>query len=214
MVDRPIIFSAPMVRALLAGRKTQTRRLATSPLRHVAVGDRLWVKESFIPDPSCDDNAWDDWRMPYLEWSGCGSYVRDVPDALRTSSHCYFAASALDNSGVRRRPSIHMPRWASRLTLIVEGARIEQLQALEGQHPLESDAIAEGVHRIHHGDGDYYYSAFRDEPHPRNWCDPADAFRELWDSLHTKPGERWQDNPHVVALTFRVVRGNIDRVPA
>lgn len=107
-----------------------------------------------------------------------------------------------------------MPRWASRLTLIVEGARIEQLQALEGQHPLESDAIAEGVHRIHHGDGDYYYSAFRDEPHPRNWCDPADAFRELWDSLHTKPGERWQDNPHVVALTFRVVRGNIDRVPA
>lgn len=214
MTDRPIIFSGPMVRALLAGRKTQTRRLASSPLSRCAVGDRLWVKENFIPDPSADDEAWDDWRMSYVEWSGCGCYLRDVPVALRTSSDCYFAATARDASSIRWRPSIHMPRWASRLTLIVTEVRQQPLQDMEGQHPLESDAIAEGVFRIHHGDGDYFYHALRSEPHPQNWGDPTDAFRELWDSLHATPGERWSDNPDVVALTFTVTAENIDRMAA
>jgi len=82
------------------------------------------------------------------------------------------------------RPSIHMPRWASRITLRITDVRVERLQDIEGQHPSESDAIAEGVRAIHHGDGDYYYSAFRDVPHPKNWSDPADAFREVWNSIN------------------------------
>jgi hypothetical protein len=199
MTDRPIIFSGPMVRALLAGRKTQTRRLATSPLRRVDAGDRLYVREhwrgrarmdayaprQFTKDPS---------RIAYL---ADGKPV-DCPLGEWTWG--------------KHRQGMHMPRWASRLTLIIEAVKIEPLQMLEGQHPLESEALAEGVHRIHHGDGDHYYSAFRDHPDPHNWTDPTDAFRELWNSLHTTVGERWEDNPDVVALTFRVERGNIDSI--
>lgn len=199
MTDRPIIFSAPMVRALLAGRKTQTRRLATSPLRRVEVGDRLWVKENFIPDPSADDDAWDDWRMSFVEWSGCGCYLRDVPDALRSSEHCYFAATARDNSGVRWRPSIHMPRWASRLTLIIEQVRVEPLQAIS-----EDDAQAEGAGKlIWDGEGGWYESdtgTYR--------C----GFAGIWQHLHGL--ESWDANPFIAALTFRVIHSNIDRIAA
>jgi len=203
MVDRPIIFSAPMVRALSDDRKTQTRRLATSPLRRIKAGDRLYVRESYAVRGVYSDVV----EVGYMahERANHTEFVEQIPVA--------FASNAVP-TWPKYRPSIHMPRWASRLTLIVEGVRGEPLQDLEGQHPLESDAIAEGVRSIHHGDGDYFYSAFNDAPDPHNWCDPADAFRELWDSLHTAEGERWSDNPDVVALTFRVVRGNIDRIAA
>lgn len=203
MTDRPIIFSAAMVRSLLAGRKTQTRRLASSPLRHVQPGDRLYVREAV----SCGGVFTDVVEVRYRahERASHTEFVEQVSVASATSALPAFP---------KYRPSIHMPRWASRLTLAVTGVRQEPLQSMEGQHPRESDAIAEGVIRIHHGDGDYYHSAFRDYPHPSNWSDPADAFRELWDSLHDKAGERWSDNPDVVALTFRVERGNIDRIAA
>jgi len=195
MTDRPIIFSAPMVRALLAGRKTQTRRLATSPLRRVEPGDRLYVREA---------------------WSHTGDGVFEISQArmLGGGGVIYRADENARWPHAKFWPSLHMPREFSRLTLIVKQVRLEPLQSMEGQHPSESDAVAEGVHPIHHGDGDYYYSAFRDEPHPKNWCDPTDAFAELWNSLHDKPGERWSDNPDVVALTFRVVHSNIDRIAA
>lgn len=203
MTDRPIIFSGAMVRALLAGRKTQTRRLATSPLRNCTIGDRLYVRESYSVRGVYSDVV----EVGYQahERASHTEFVEQIPVALTSDAVPTWP---------KYRPSIHMPRWASRATLIVEGVKVEPLQALEGQHPLESDAIAEGVRRIHHGDGDYYYSAFNDEAEPSNWCDPADAFRELWDGLHTTDGERWEDNPEVVALTFRVEPGNIDKVPA
>lgn len=98
-----------------------------------------------------------------------------------------------------------MPRRWSRITLVITDVRVQRLQDIEGQHPSESDAIAEGVHAIHHGDGEYYYSAFRDEPNPKNWHDPADAFRELWDSINASRGFGWDANPWVWALTFRKV---------
>jgi hypothetical protein len=208
MADRPIIFSGPMVQALRNGRKTQTRRLASSPLRRVAVGDRLYVREAAaIRYSSWHHVDGDRYAIEYAAGGGSGELTGKAPKQFPTRSH------NIDGS-LRWCPSIHMPRWASRLTLIVEGVKVEPLQELEAQHPLESDAIAEGVRPIHHGDGDYFYSAFNDGPDPHNWCDPADAFRELWDSLHTAEGERWSDNPDVVALTFRVVRGNIDRIAA
>lgn len=201
MTERAIIFSAAMVRALLAGRKTQTRRLATSPLRHVQLGDRLYVREAV----SCGGVFSDVVELRYRahEQASYTEFVEQVPVSRAISALPAFP---------KYRPSIHMPRWASRLTLAVTGVRQEPLQSMKGQHPLESDAIAEGVNRIHHGDGDYYYSVFRDHPHPSNWSDPADAFRELWDSLHDKSGERWSDNPDVVALSFRVIRGNVDQL--
>lgn len=188
MTIRPIIFSAPMVRALLAGTKRQTRRLATSPLRRCEVGDRLWVREA-------------------VQVTGDGvAYSADAHMAYDVAeNHVYHpgrdlwlkkARSDLRAVGV---PSIHMPRWASRLTLTVEAVRVEPLQAIS-----EADAIAEGIEwpiKTWSLGGINYPS----------WLRPSEIYQRLWDSLHTAPGERWDDNPDVGALTFRVEQRNIDQ---
>lgn len=79
--------------------------------------------------------------------------------------------------------------------------RVERLQDGEGETAFESRYLAEGINRIHHGDGAYYYSAFRDEPHPQNWCDPFDAWRELWVSINGV--ESWDANPWVWVVEFK-----------
>lgn len=185
MVDRPIIFSSPMVRALLGGRKTQTRRLATSPLRRVVVGDRLYVREH--------------WRVSSAQ---NGVAPRDLPRDLTVEL-------IADGNGAllgKHRQGMHMPRWASRLTLIVEGVKVEPLQAIS-----EADAEAEGVVWDSADGFDVWYVPGADIPHTAT---AAECFNGLWSSLHTKEGERWQDNPDVVALTLRVEHGNIDRIAA
>jgi len=177
-----------MVRALLAGRKTQTRRLATSPLRRVEIGDRLYVRE---------------------EWSSHPAFDGIKPRDLKTGSMIYTRAdNAWHNAGDwigapfgRRRPGMHMPRWASRLTLIAEGIVIEPLQSIS-----EADAIAEGIE----ADG----AGWRNYTGARSVAWPDLSYQTLWDTLHTVVGERWQDNPSVVALTFRVERSNIDHIGA
>lgn len=158
-----------------------------------APGDRLWVRET--------------WAMPH------GFDMADAKMTLHRFGKSVIYRATDNPNSYSWRPGIHMPRWASRLTLTVTDVRVQRLQDMDGQHPSESDAIAEGVRKIHHGDGNYYYSAFRDEPHAKNWCDPTDAFRELWDSINGKrEGASWNDNPWVVALSFCVERKNIDAV--
>lgn len=107
-------------------------------------------------------------------WSALFGYGGKHPDGLR-------------GKGV---PSIHMPRWASRLTLTVTDVRVQRLQDIS-----EVDAIREGVTLI--------------EGSLEN---PVEAYTDLWNSLHTKPGETWADNPWIVAVTFKVAHRNIDQV--
>ena len=197
MKERPILFSAPMVRALLAGSKTQTRRVIRDdwwrcldpdceedgPLaRAIAVaqcpygvpGDRLWVRET--------------WGINVV-----GALQTRQIDALR-----YRASDqrpgGLDEGGKysdteRWRPSIHMPRWASRITLEVAAVRVERLNSIS-----EEDAKAEGVmHGITFGPGI--------EPPPAR-----DAFEAVWDSINGKAGRRWADNPYIWAITFKRVQ--------
>src|SRR5579872_7240504 len=121
MTDRPIIFSAPMVRALRGGRKTMTRRLATSPLAKARAGDRLWVRESFT--------LYD--REEPIEG---GKFFRRVPTPMYAADYEGFNKPDRDWSW---SPSIHMPRWASRLTLIVTAVKVERLQEIS-----EEDARA------------------------------------------------------------------------
>jgi hypothetical protein len=198
MVDRPIIFSGPMVRALLAGRKTQTRRLATSPLRRVNAGDRLYVREHWKTSMGND-----------------GVAPRDLdPETsiLMLADGVVPTRFNLPPWG-KHRQGMHMPRWASRLTLVIEQVRVERLQLLTA-----SDAIAEGV-EMESADPPFYYvpeisdhaltGVGIEEPGGRH---AERSYGKLWDLLHTKIGERWQDNPDVVALTFRVERGNIDSI--
>lgn len=169
MADRPIIFSAPMVRALLEGRKTMTRRLATSPLRKVQAGDRLWVRENFS-----GDYYWN--FTPPAQWG--------------PSKFWYWAdGSPEDGDWTKPRPSIHMPRWASRITLIITDTKRERLQDIS-----DIDALAEGIQET---------TFWRDE-HPPGIC-----FSVLWDALHGD-ATAWSANPDVVALSFRVIQANID----
>lgn len=207
MTDRPIIFSAPMVRAILDGRKTMTRRLAwgkpipglyesdggpltpvlrPSPWTRVKPGDRLWVRETFTIGFDYDehDKPIGDEPKPFYAATFGGRWYETDTDSWRDSPLW--------------RPSIRMPRWASRLTLIVTATKIERLQEIS-----EVDAKAEGVDpQIMHANFGY------GSPNSGGEHDYARGFADLWDRLHGP--ESWSANPEVVALTFRVVRANID----
>lgn len=193
MRDHPIIFSGPMILALIAGRKTQTRRLATSPLAKVQPGDRLWTRETAWYAPA-DAKPSDFKRMI---WSVTGQHLpRDLFE------------------GMKQAPSIHQPLQASRLTLPVESIRFQRLHDIS-----EDDAWAEGVcHAIENGrpgmDMGGLDSAMRREIVTGYIGGGRRAFNWLWDQLHDKPGERWEDNPQIVALTFSVVEDNITRLAA
>jgi len=170
MKDHPIIFSGPMVRALLDGRKTMTRRLASSPLRKCAVGDRLWVRETFM-------------------------YPNDQITIYRATWREDAKRDRLENvpkdEPTGWTPCIHMPRSASRLTLVVTATKVERLQQITG-----NDAMAEGIEAT-----EFYV--------PKEHG--SFAFRRLWESLHGAGS--WAANPELVALTFTVHRQNIDALP-
>lgn len=239
MKERPILFSAPMVRAILEGRKTQTRRVVKAPRGHELVELRSYEADPRFSGMHNDPMSWgypyfDDGAPALLgQWPelcpygvpGDRLWVREAHAIVpRTAYRCSDGVQQVlrpdddhdaaifregwerSTGGIRWRPSIHMPRWASRIDLEVTGVRVERLQEMEGQgpYPGESDALAEGVHRIHHGDGEYYYSAFRNEPHPNNWCDPTDAFRELWESINGAGS--WDANPWVWVVEFKRIK--------
>ena len=203
MADRPIIFSAPMIRALLDGRKTQTRRLlkaksGIAPARRVerigahwiaceydrkwpirppyTPGDRLWVREAWAPNEVPPGGPI--YRADYDGCSACQTIN------LRTGT--------LHSLVSRWRSPIHMPRWASRLTMTVTDVRVQQLREIS-----EADAIAEGIPPAAN-------SQTIDCDTPR----PSAAFRSLWNSIHGP--EAWDANPWVAAITFTVERRNID----
>lgn len=210
--ERPILFSAPMVRAILEGRKTVTRRavrvgfnpedlegsLSASECRKLyrelpqyfgasyfcpygQPGDRLWVRETWY----CDH--FEVMRGPYLK-----------PDDLNVSEAIDYGTLVYAADGLTPyeadqpiwKPSIHMPRWASRILLEITDVRVERLQDITYEQ-----AAAEGVHR-----GPL-----------REWCAsdeggachkyPVPAFRDLWQSV----GGNWDANPWVWVVEFKRV---------
>lgn len=238
---RPILFSGPMVRALLDGRKTQTRRMLKpqpptteavrtlsgsdyhwmAPTRAVpkwcvagpvwavrqfmgceptlkvpfAVGDVLWVRESCYIEPGTTAETWDK-ELDDVVYRADGGSLSNGPDD--------WAAW---------KPSIHMPRWASRLTLQVTGVKVERLQDIS-----EADAIAEGA---------------TSKPCPQQWAENAIGWSMDWPEVEPKEGWRyvclhtarfafanlwnringenaWAFNPWVVAVTFTVHQQNVD----
>lgn len=180
MSTRPILFSGPMVRALLDGRKTQTRRVLPRGDWSQALpedypfqpGDRLWVREAMTTIAgtglayAADGQPVDMSRAP-----------DDFPDAVR-----------------RTMPGMFMPRWASRLMLAVTDVRVQRVQEIS-----EADAQAEGCKE-----------RFEPEhPETPTWS-ARQSFADLWNSLNAKRGAGWDANPWVVALTFTVERRNVD----
>jgi len=208
MKERPIPFTPANVRAILDGRKTQTRRVMKSQPYTLRVegfgyptkaggfvslqsphclsecpygvpGDRLWVKETFQPI-----------FAPYVrredaDWETGKGYA---PRYTATEGRTEWV-DADDNITDRCKPAIFMPRWASRITLEIEEVRVERVQEMS-----EYDAKEEGT-------GVWF------ESHPHEeWDGDPDQYRkgykELWDSINLK-SHPWASNPWVFAITFK-----------
>lgn len=216
MKERPILFTPPMVRAILKERKTQTRRVVKITHRTPGLaaclepphglrcrptvaaelcpygqpGDRLWVRESF--------------DVPYRQnFPGDRSAAVYRADYLRPT----FLDPCVGDDSSRWSPSIHMPRWASRLTLEVTGVRVERLQEIS-----EADAKAEGVAKAElppdpdafHPPGTYGYVAdSRDDGKSTIYPTAREAYRFLWEKING-PGS-WDANPWVWVIEFAKV---------
>lgn len=191
MSERPILFSGPMVRAILEGRKSQTRRIAKltasgnvkEPRGHrrwhpgdpevVAAcpygraGDRLWVREAWAQ------------RLDRDHLNGTQLYAAGVREAWYWADgpgRCCRTGCA--GAAGRVRTARFMPRWASRITLEVTGVRVERLQDIS-----EADALAEGVEITVRENG------------------ALEPFRSLWKSINGH--ESWSANPLVWCVSFR-----------
>lgn len=204
--ERPILFSGPMVRAIQEGRKTQTRRVVWHPLAlHAKLilgphdgewwdcvqqddtggqilcpygkpGDRLWVRET--------------WRC---HGGREYEYQKHQPSIrYRADSDLVDAVSA------EWRRSIHMPRWASRITLEIVSVRVEMLQDIS-----EEDAKAEGADFGFWHPEQGVFSEPTDEEDEQNSC-YRDGFGFIWESING-PGS-WDLNPWVWVVEFKEVK--------
>lgn len=259
--ERPILFSTPMVCAILEGRKTVTRRAVKSTKAHAdgfmmldhgngwwpynafgdfasdgegmeypiacpygKHGDRLWVRESWqdVHPVQVIDRYFQPGQAgipgpPGVNYQTIYRADGDYPAVYYTHQYPYrclepdpshgFHGPA-DSGWTGWTPSIHMPRWASRILLEITDVRVERLQDGEGETAFESRYIAEGINRIHQGDGDYAFHPFKTEPGPGSWTDPFDAWRELWVSING--AESWNANPWVWVVKFKQVTAEGD----
>ena len=202
--DRPILFSGAMVRALLENRKSQTRRLAWRDCRphesgvherlptvwqKAKPGDRLWARETWATAPmfDCDPPRMTGLKTPfwYLADGGTMNAVDHQPKPGKT------------------RVSIHMPRWVSRLTLVVTDVRMQRLQEIS-----EEDCLAEGPPNTEYAPGFLAPDETFIRTAPGLLATPRAWYRKLWDKINGKGA--WDANPEVVALTFTVHQRNID----
>lgn len=218
MTVRPIIFSGPMVRALLEGKKTQTRRI----IRGVGRDNCMTVKKPTKTKAGTVTHVLDAGEHGLLPYApGDLLYVREnyhfrscfddqKPSEVHPSESVSCSADLPIGISVligKCRPSIHMPRWASRLTLEVTGVKVERLQDIS-----HVDAIAEGIMRAPQASAGMVRFCLEGWDW-KDWKTSArDAYHSLWDSLNEKRGFGWAVNPWVVAVTFKVHHSNVDQM--
>lgn len=148
MADRPILFNAAMVNALLDGRKTQTRRLATNKnVQRIQVGDRLYVREAFCYVGTCDP----------------GWIIYGASDYDAQCKRYGFDDGYPPRSSLRFKSSRFMPRVASRLTLTVTEKRLQSLQEID-----DLDAMAEGWPKSNYGEPVGWFADLWNEINPKN----------------------------------------------
>ena len=219
MKERPILFSAPMVRAILDGRKTVTRRIvkptpewvdpsgvlsycgrvglqhALSP--HGRRGDRLWVREAFRFLDSFDGDS------PKTVGDRC--LIAGYPKPWAPTH--YEADGWRDNwmnvgtsqgsvIAGKLRPGIHMPRWACRITLEIVSVRVERLQDISYE-----DALAEGVLDFRQLIEPECQQGETADEYARRLCWPQRSYRQLWESINGEGS--WEKNPWVWVIEFR-----------
>ncbi|MBU3035951.1 hypothetical protein [Tritonibacter mobilis] len=174
------------------------------------IGGRLWVREAWNAfDFSQDgDDAWPCAKIPTLEEI---EEIRQEASRVSPPQIVYRESDRARQffSDQKWRPSLHMPRWASRITLEVTDVRVQQLQEIS-----EADAWAEGCKRGDPNENGGYWPA--EEKHPNvgwvGWDDARMWFSDLWDGIYQSPEKQWDANPWVVAVTFRPHLSNIDKM--
>jgi hypothetical protein len=206
MKERPIIFNGAMVRSILAGTKNQTRRVVKpwqgaepsnkpvpadiaylpdftcyrSTCPYGKPGDRLWVRESH-------------WWFEDESDPATGYY----PPKLTVEDVDYRADG--DDGRKVWRPSIHMHRWASRITLEITDVRVERLQGIS-----DADAEAEGVERYHDGIGFKRGSLHGDQNFVDRTAFPKLAYQSIWELINGF--ESWAANPWVWCVEFKRIK--------
>jgi hypothetical protein len=221
MKERPILFSAPMVRALLAGTKTQTRRVMPHQPQEILPG---YAPKVYWPARDRHMTHGDPDGAAYLQFERPGDYdgahvMRGgfgfrcrygqpgdrlwVREAWRPVHGGYPDQGAryradFDRDQTVWRPSIHMPRWASRITLEVTRVRVERLQDIS-----EADAVAEGVRPDRRCLPDDDAAAFSRIGKVRGNSFPIARYAALWESING-PGS-WDANPWVWVVEFKRV---------
>lgn len=230
-MERPILFSGPMVLAILAGRKTQTRRIVSKsnsctsppwdrlefddkkiPSRVCTFADNGYLHVATKPEPPEAGDEW--WTMnrvyPHIE-AGDRLWVREtfaielqsdiVVEGCAVASggdpEVYYRADGEDQWKCGWRPSIHMPRWASRINLEVTGVRVERVQDIS-----EADAKAEGMFQF--ADTGIWGSG---NPTAGPMCGDSakDAFRLLWEKINGDGS--WGVNPWTWVIEFKRIEG-------
>ena len=214
MKERGMIFNSEMVRAILDGRKTQTRRIMkeqpvlngnfyevfgsawskgmtsipavpghslSTRCPFGAVGDRIWVRETFCPvdDTQYGGEKWVDYR---------------ATPRYEASHPAGWDSAPNDAEALKWRPSIHMPRWASRILLEITDVRVEQLNAIS-----QEDAQAEGMELTG------WRPTYSAPDSGGEVMTPYDNFAELWSSIYG--ADSWRANPWVWVIEFKRVEG-------
>lgn len=217
MTERGMIFNGEMVRALLDDRKTQTRRPVKFPVHDKNLGcelagnelagelsagnylnsafgkpgDRIWVRETF--------------QGPLFDYDLMDSYSKD-PTPFEKPEFCVYKADGVpapefydadDELHCCWRPSIHMPRWASRILLEITDVRVERLNAIS-----EEDATAEGVPPARSLLPDYPGTFLTPKG---DFATAKVAFQRLWESIYGE--ESWKANGWVWVISFKRVEG-------
>lgn len=188
----PIIYRAPMARATWDDWKTQTRRMAYDECGNPTRWLRLY-------------EAWQAGERDVLlyvreTWTAHSLYIHLPPSQLPRRSRIFYRADdSYSPSNTPWRSSIHMPRWASRMTLRVTDVRLQRLHEIS-----EADAKAEGMREPYLADGDPPFTE------RATVLDRRRQFRNLWNTLHGAGA--WAANPPVAAITFEVIRRNVDDV--
>ncbi|MHC7553410.1 ASCH domain-containing protein [Klebsiella pneumoniae] len=208
MTERGMIFNSEMVRAILDGRKTQTRRPVKFPVHDKNLGcklagnelagelsagnylnsafgkpgDRIWVRETFCPvdDTQYGGEKWVDYR---------------ATPKFEASHPAGWDSAPNDAESLKWRPSIHMPRWASRILLEITGVRVERLNSIH-----DVDAMREGIQNLTTCSHSYFGI-----PGVVNAQHPARAFQLLWESIYG--ADSWRTNPWVWVIEFKRVEG-------
>ncbi|EPL6742950.1 TPA: hypothetical protein MJD83_03645 [Klebsiella pneumoniae] len=209
ITERGMIFNAEMVRAILDGRKTQTRRpIKWKQTRFTEIGEREdgskwpWSEDAehafdfWHPCPfgSVGDRIWvrETFQGPLFDFDLMDSYCKDSTP-FEKSEFCVYKADGVpapefydadDELHCCWRPSIHMPRWASRILLEITGVRVERLKSIS-----DRDALREGCSTADMKSGDCV----------------ADVFARLWASIYGS--DSWNANPWVWVIEFKRVEG-------